>query len=263
MEILNPETDINNFFKEVKKAGERILLLDYDGTLAPFKKARNEAVPYEGVETILDEISEHESCRIILITGRWTKDLLKLLKLKRRPEIWGSHGWERLLPDGTYHVENIDKKFLEALTCAEDFLREEGLYRFCEMKPASIALHWRGLEKSETDDMIRKVKENWPLIPHHEELALLGFDGGIEIRVPGKNKGNAVDTILSESNKDCAVACLGDDITDEDAFRALGKRGLSVLVRGQNRATCADVWIKPPEELLCFLRDWMVACRDD
>jgi trehalose-6-phosphatase len=55
------------------------------------------------------------------------------------------------------------------------------------------------------------------------------------------------------------VAFLGDDLSDEAAFRAvrrIGKRGLSVLVRREFRETAAEIWLRPPGELLCFLERW-------
>jgi trehalose-6-phosphatase len=56
------------------------------------------------------------------------------------------------------------------------------------------------------------------------------------------------------------VAYLGDDRTDEDAFKALAGRGLAVLVREELRPTAAAVWLRPPVELLDFLQRWMTAC---
>ena len=64
--------------------------------------------------------------------------------------------------------------------------------------------------------------------------------------------------VLSETPEGSAVAYLGDDITDEDAFRAVKPRGLGVLVRPELRETAADIWIRPPDELLSFLRHWCV-----
>jgi trehalose-6-phosphatase len=52
------------------------------------------------------------------------------------------------------------------------------------------------------------------------------------------------------------IAYLGDDLTDEDAFKALKGKGLSVLVRDTQRDTLADCWLTPPDELLDFLHHW-------
>jgi trehalose-6-phosphatase len=58
------------------------------------------------------------------------------------------------------------------------------------------------------------------------------------------------------------VAYLGDDLTDEDAFAAVGDRGLSFLVRGEARASNARYWLRPPEELLEFLDGWLASAKD-
>jgi trehalose-phosphatase len=82
----------------------------------------------------------------------------------------------------------------------------------------------------------------------------------MEIRVAASDKGDAVRTILHEMSHDAAVAYLGDDHTDEDAFAALQGYGLSVLVQPHHRPTVADLWVRPPEGVLAFLTDWMTAC---
>jgi trehalose-phosphatase len=87
------------------------------------------------------------------------------------------------------------------------------------------------------------------------------FDGGVELRVPGRDKGTVVNAVLDEIAGTVAAAYLGDDQTDEDAFRALGDRGLKVLVRPEMRASEADLWLEPPDELLNFLDQWIEACR--
>jgi trehalose-phosphatase len=92
-------------------------------------------------------------------------------------------------------------------------------------------------------------------------LSLLEFEAGVELRV-GRDKGGAVDAIVKEAATSAPVAYLGDDLTDESAFRAvnrLGSRGLSVLVRRGWRETAAQVWLRPPVELLGFLERWIEA----
>jgi trehalose-phosphatase len=89
-------------------------------------------------------------------------------------------------------------------------------------------------------------------------LHLLPFDGGVELRSTDRTKGTAVAEILSRGPDDAPVAYLGDDLTDEDAFVALGNQGYSILVRGEVRASSARFWLRPPEELLGFLDGWIV-----
>jgi len=67
---------------------------------------------------------------------------------------------------------------------------------------------------------------------------------------------------LDEIGPEVPVAYLGDDLTDERAFRALGRAGLSVLVRPEWHTTAAALWIRPPEDLREFLTRWLQACRD-
>ena len=90
-------------------------------------------------------------------------------------------------------------------------------------------------------------------------LELRDFDGGMEWRAPGRDKGVVVKTILAQLGKDTAAAYLGDDQTDEDAFHALKGNGLTALVRSQSRPTAADIWLQPPHQLLQFLQEWLRA----
>jgi trehalose-phosphatase len=90
---------------------------------------------------------------------------------------------------------------------------------------------------------------------------LLDFDAGLELRA-GRNKGGAVEAILAESDSGGPVAYLGDDLSDEAAFsavNAIGPRGLSVLVRRKYRETDAQIWLRPPADLVEFLVRWIRA----
>jgi trehalose-6-phosphatase len=67
--------------------------------------------------------------------------------------------------------------------------------------------------------------------------------------------------VLSELAPGAAVAYLGDDRTDEDAFAALAGRGLAVLVRDRDRPTEADIRLRPPDEVVAFLSRWVRETR--
>ena len=261
VKVLGKGFELERFFDSVTNAAQRVLMLDYDGTLAPFKVKRDEAFPYPGIREVLHEMIQTKDSRIVIISGRWMGDLIPLLGLNELPEIWGSHGWERLLPDRTYHIKKPDERALEGIARAESWILGEKLSRYCERKHSSLALHLRGIDPSESQAVKDKILEKWSGIAQQSGLNVEEFDGGVELRSPGPNKGHAVNTILDEMGEGTAVAYLGDDCTDEDAFAALGARGLSVLVREELRQTGAHVWLKPPEELFWFFDRWSEACR--
>ncbi len=255
MKVLNRKVNLDKFYSSLKSSNCKVLLLDYDGTLAPFRKERDKAYPYEQIPPILDELIESDKTRVILISGRTIEDLKPLLKLKRFPEIWGSHGWEHLAADGTYTAFELDSKMRTGLALAGKWIERQGYGERVELKHGSLAVHWRGLSNEEILTIKNDVVDNLFPIARSSSLELRDFDGGIELRAPGKDKGQAVKKILS-GLPDAVVSYLGDDLTDEDAFRALGGSGLSILVNSNKRPTLADVWLKPPDELLDFLLAW-------
>jgi trehalose 6-phosphate phosphatase len=254
--------ELGAFFETIEKATQRVLLLDYDGTLAPFCADRLGAVPYPGVTELLQSIMKEETrTRLALITGRPVAELMSLISLSPTPEIWGAHGLERRKPDGSYEMPEIPPDAVRLLDGIQESLTAEGLEPVLERKPGSVALHWRALSKEEAQDVRERVMKLWSAIPEQPVLYLAEFDGGMEFRLHLRNKGDAVREIASELANDVPIAYLGDDRTDEDAFRALKNRGLSVLVRGEYRPTEADIWIQPPQGLLDFLKEWLRACR--
>lgn len=249
---------VEAFFEELPRADARLLMLDYDGTLAPFTTDRGRAVPYPGIPDLISRIMQCRT-RVVLISGRAASELLLLAGIYPHPEIWGSHGAERLYPDGSYHMQQPAAKQVEGLRVANRSLRAAGLAVNIEEKPAALAVHWRGLSLEKRTDMERKVREVARKIKDYG-LDLFSFDGGLEIRSGAINKGDAVRSLLHESSTRVAAAYLGDDQTDEAAFCAIKARGLAVLVRGEPRPTAADTWLRPPNGLVELLQKWLVAC---
>ncbi len=258
--MLNKEKIQASFWDKLKNAENRILFLDYDGTLAPFKIKRDEAVPYPGIRDILNRIILAQKSRIIVVSGRSVKDLLPLLGLEKQPEIWGAHGLERLFSDGRHILQPVSKNAFLGLLKAASCAKKNRLWNQCEEKPGCLALHLRGIELEKKREIKTKIMAAWSALICESDLSLYEFDGGIELRTRGSNKGMAVETILDESGKDTVAAFLGDDLTDEDAFKVLKDRGISILVRNQWRQTAADLWIKPPDELFDFLKKWYKTC---
>jgi trehalose-phosphatase len=232
-------------------------LLDYDGTLAPFRVDRTLAFPYPEVPPLVVRIMR-KNTRVVLISGRPVREILLLSGISPQPEVWGSHGLERLKADGRYEVSSVPVH-KDYLLAAEAILRDAGLEGQMEIKPGGVAVHWRGLDTAKAEKIARDVSRLWKPLLERAPLRLLEFDGGLEIRVAGPGKGDAVRAILREAGPGAAVAYLGDDQTDEDAFHALKGNGLTALVRPQSRPTAADIWLQPPRELLQFFEEWLRA----
>jgi trehalose-phosphatase len=260
MRIIQPRADLERFFVHLREAPCRALLLDYDGTLAPFRVERDQATPYPGVRALLTSMLRARHTRLVIISGRALRDLVPLVGLAEPLEVWGSHGWERWTPEGGYWIAGWSAGISEGIAAARQWIQENGLDSQCEQKPAGLAVHWRGLPHDTAEAMRAHVLNYWVPLAQQVGLILHQFDGGIELRIPGRDKGTVVKTILTEQGLGAAVAYLGDDLTDEDAFRALSDRGLAVLVRPELRETSADLWLQPPEELLDFLSRWHETC---
>ena len=262
-EVLRQETQlrIERFLKTVSQAQRSLLLLDYDGTLAPFREERDQAFPYPGSRQILQEIVRSGHTRVVIISGRDTSETIPLLSLAPVPEVWGLHGLQRRKPDGTFETVRIEQRYLDALSDANRWLACQHLSQAAEFKTGSIAVHWRGLNDSGVKELKERLLAGWNPIVEHSGLELLEFDGGIEIRAPEADKGDVIRVVLSEMEPDTPAAYLGDDATDERAFHAILGRGLSVLVRPRWRQTAAQLWLKPPGELLDFLARWLDAIR--
>jgi len=256
MRILNPDVDVEQFFTHVKEATERVLLLDYDGTLAPFHRRPEWAMPYPRVVDTLKQITQQRSARVVIVSGRRLADLRGPLAKIGLTEAWAAHGWEQLTAKGVPVDHQPTSSAKRLLLLAE--VRARGLEMHgvrVERKTASVAVHWRGVSSSSSGLAQEKLRGAWHRI-EGDQLDRLEFEGGIELLARGRNKANAVMEILSTCSANAACAYLGDDTTDEGAFAAIKSRGLAVLVRPGLRPTCADLWLEPPLELIAFLEQW-------
>lgn len=260
MVVLHPGSTPEAFFTHVAAAPLSVLLLDYDGTLAPFRVRPQEALPYAGVQERILDIQRRGRTRVVFVTGRAMADFLPLLNMDPLPEIWGSHGWERRYADGRYECPPLPaalKNLMSAAAQIAQDLPEGGRW---EHKPYSVAVHWRGAEPEIAQCIERKIRQHWnSLVAGCAEAAVAAFDGGLELRIQGRTKADAVRTLVGETGLDAPIAFLGDDLTDEDAFQALPAGGLGVLVRPALRPTAAGLWLQPPGELLWFLEQWSAA----
>ena len=258
--VEDSQAEIQSFLQNVARAPQSLLMLDFDGTLAPFRKDRMTAFPYPGVTSLLQEIRATGKTRIVIVSGRDAAEIIPLLAIEPHLEVWGCHGLQRIKVDGKVSVSALDERTWKALLVAEEWLVSQQLQNAAEFKTGSIAVHWRGLNENQAQDIHDRVMQGWAEIAQQHSLDLLHFEGGVEIRSTKANKGAAVRTLLGEIKSSVPAAYLGDDITDEAAFATINGSGLSILVRPEWRPTAARLWLRPPREVLDFLTRWLEVC---
>ena len=248
-----------DFFRALAAASASVLMLDYDGTLAPFRAERMKAVPYAGVVERLAAIQCIPGSGFVVISGRPAAEVARLMQPLKGFVIYGAHGLEVMEADGQLEQPALDERDARAIRTARGKLEDLGMTAAMEEKTGGLALHWREQEPHAGEQMRALALRQWTPLLAGTSLRILPFDGGLELRVTRPDKGDAVRAILAGLPATGRAAYLGDDMTDEDAFRALDSSGAGVLVRDQPRATAASLWLRPPEELLNFLDGWIEA----
>jgi trehalose 6-phosphate synthase/trehalose 6-phosphate phosphatase len=260
---LRPEAaeKLDTFFRTFVNGATPLLLLDYDGTLAPFRVNRFEARPWAGARALLERIQRQGKTRMVVITGRPAGEIAPLLGLDSPLEVWGLHGAEHLFPDGRRELEAAAPSTQQKLDELRERLRRDSLGGLFEDKPNAVVMHWRGAPPGKAKAIEKRTRQLFEPLAQIDSLNLLEFEAGLELRV-GRDKGGAVEAIVEEVGSAGPVAYLGDDLTDESAFRAVNAVNgahLSVLMRHKWRETDADIWLKPPDELREFLSKWLKA----
>jgi trehalose-phosphatase len=255
------QAKLDEFFPSFAGAARPSLLLDYDGTLAPFRVDRFKARPWAGVSDLLNRIQRQGRTRMVVVSGRPAREILPLLGVEPAPEIWGLHGAERLHADGRRELEQLSPAVRDKLDALIAQLRRDPTGGLIEEKPNAIVMHWRGVAPLRAKIIDKRTRALFNPASRMDGLNLLEFEAGLELRA-GRNKGGAVAAIIEETKgpHPHPAAYLGDDLTDESAFRAIKGHGLGVLVRREPRPTAADVWLRPPQDLRDFLKMWLHAC---
>src|SRR5579863_6092067 len=118
---------VESLLRAVARSTQSLLMLDYDGTIAPFRQDPAQAFPYPGFSPLLQEIIRTGRTRLVVISGRDACDVVPLLDIEPHPEVWGLHGLQRLKPDGSVDCSPLNERTVSELAVAEDWLRYQQL----------------------------------------------------------------------------------------------------------------------------------------
>jgi alpha,alpha-trehalase len=244
------------FFENLSRIKEKIsgrdvlLFLDYDGTLTPIVDTPDLAVISEQMrQTVLRAA---EKMTVSIVSGRATEDVRAKVKIDGIFYA-GSHGFEIIDPRGKVTINEQAKKVRSTIAAAHKKLSErlQGVRgALVEDVKYTVSAHYRLVADGDFEAVrtaVDSILEEYPsLIKTHGKKV---FE--IRPRIDW-DKGKAVNWIMEylhlDERKHFPVY-IGDDTTDEDAFRVLRKKGFGVLVCEDPHPSEALYMIKNTDEV--------------
>lgn len=235
--------------------GKRVgVFLDYDGTLTPIVERPELAVLSADMRLLLHALGR--ACTLAIVSGRELGDLVDLVRVE---DLYyaGSHGFDIIGPAGSGIRHEFGSDFLPAIEGAHAALcarlgSVDGV--IIENKKYSLSVHYRLVPESLVPTVDRTVDE---VLARYPTLRRTYGKMVFEVRPElDWNKGEAVRLILrllGFNTTDAAAIYVGDDTTDEDAFKAMTGTGIGVLVAAEVRPTAATYGLADPVEVRLFL----------
>jgi len=233
--------------------GQRLaIFLDYDGTLTPIVARPELAELSDSTRQVLRELAGYFP--VAILSGRDLNDLRERVKIDNIVYA-GSHGFDIAGPGGMN--KQVAPEFVPVLDAAEEELQKKlaGISRaLMERKRFSIAVHYRNVKASDIPKIERAVKE---VATRHRTLRKIDNKKVYELQPDVDwNKGKAVIWLLERLNRGEAFSIhIGDDLTDEDAFRAVRQSGVGIIVSEQPQSTAARYALKDSAEVERFLHE--------
>jgi len=241
--------------QEIARHGRRpAIFLDYDGTLTPIVSHPEKALLSDSMRQALQSLVMQAP--VAILSGRDLDDVRQRVNIGAIVYA-GSHGFDIAGPRGVR--KEMAAEFLPRLDMVEQELGKQlaGITGArAERKRFSIAAHYRNVNASDIPKVERAVSE---VAARHRELRKMDGKKVYEL-LPDIDwdKGKAVLWLLENQRLERAKVrpiYIGDDRTDEDAFRALEKSGVGILVSEEPRPTAARYSLKDPAEVERFLRE--------
>lgn len=209
------------------------LFLDFDGTLVDLAPHPDEITGTAALPGLLGTLAERLGGRLAVVSGRALADIEKHLG-KLDLAMAGSHGGE-IRTAGFGGVDSLAPPLPAGIAARLKELAAEHGGLLVETKPTSAAIHYRGKPEIE-QEVIARASE----IAREAGVQVKRGKMVVELAMPGADKGAAVAHFMALPEfADARPVFVGDDVTDEDAFRAvLDHGGYGVLV-GPGRETAA------------------------
>lgn len=210
--------DIDSIVNQYKKAKNRLILLDYDGTLVGFKDNPQDAKPDAQLFNILDSLESQSNTSLSLISGRDKETFQKWFGDKPYDLITDHGVWIRQQRKWTA-LEILKNDWMSNIKPILESFVDRTPGTFIESKKYSLAWHYRTADPELAQ--IRTIELNTVLtsMVSNNNLSILSGNKVIEIKSSNVNKGRAANHLFVKNDYDF-ILIMGDDWTDEDMFEA-------------------------------------------
>lgn len=216
-------------FERFRGSGKKIIFLDYDGTLVPFEKKPELALPPDELRGILLSLVDLPDTEIIIISGR-DRETLETWMSGIPVSIVAEHGaWIR-------EQGNDWRLFKQAPNDWKPMIRpilEQNSDRlpgsFVEEKNFSLVWHYRNADPELAEIRVKELTDDLVNYTANMDVSVLQGNKVIEVKNTGISKGYAGLDLIGFYNPD-QILSIGDDWTDEDLFKALPDHAISIKV---------------------------------
>ena len=215
--------------RDFSQARQRLIFLDYDGTLVPFADDPQMVQPSDELLTILRNLSQHPGNEVVLISGRDRSTMQRWFGsinagLVAEHGVWTqekNQDWQLIKPLNN----NWKPTIMPLLATYADRLPRA----FVEEKEFSVVWHYRRADPELASTRAKELVDDLVNFTANIDIQILQGSKVVEVRCGGVNKGNAAARFLAENNFGFILA-VGDDWTDEDLFKILPDTAYSIRV---------------------------------
>jgi trehalose 6-phosphate synthase/phosphatase len=214
------------------KSRQRLLLLDYDGTLVPYANDPKKTIPGNSLKKLLLQLAQKPNTDVVIISGRdfrtlenWLGDL--------PVHLVAEHG--AYFKDEKIWVKNftINDNWKDEILQLMQEITDKTPGSMIEIKDSALVWHYRKSDIWLADLHATQLVELLIYPCTRQNLQIMKGSKIVEVKVPGVSKGHSTTNLIKKKNYDF-ILCAGDDTTDEDMFKELPAQGISIKIGQQS-----------------------------
>lgn len=233
------------------RATKRCILLDYDGTLAPFTKIPSQAAPAKELIGFLQQLAADKQNEVVIISGRDAKTLENWLG-DLDINFVAEHGVYIRYKGGQWQTQtSVSPEWKDKIRPMLQSYVTRCVGSLMEEKENTLTWHYRNTHPGLGFTRSRELLNNLLQLTANTPVQVIDGNKVLEVRLTGVDKGITALKLINQFNPDFAF-CIGDDTTDEDMFKALENRAYTIKIG--SGSTSADYNILSQSDVLPFLQ---------